>query len=305
MSGRILFLLFSTLAAISSGHFASGEAFAASLGNAGVSLALPASAVTKVQTACGWTYSCTNLGGGNGPQNIQIFGPVNVYPGTEAKAEVWKVPDGAWAWTGNQTDQSGWRGWGCSGHMCDDKCGAFCWFNRIRAGYCGHGCNAYREHVMFQPVNGNLRPYVYNSGGDSGYGDGGGYNNSGGGYGESGWGYGSGRGYYGSVGRGGYGRASWGQQGYPQQYGGGDYYRNARQAPPYGGRYPAPQDAGATAPGGERFVDRLRRYFVGGQAPQGPAANGPVRFERPNHEIVPLRRFDGPKYPPSCTGKAC
>ena len=155
-----------------------GGCHAAPFSGAALRSRLPrTSALIKVQTACGWTYSCTNLGsGGNGPQQVQIYGPVNIYTGADVKPEIWRVPEGAWPWTGDQGNQE-WRGWGCGGHPCDERCGAVCWFNRIRNGYCGHGCNVYREHVMFQPIGGDLRPYVYRSqpGGDYGYGSPDGY----------------------------------------------------------------------------------------------------------------------------------
>ena len=314
---RWLFNALLFAAFVSAASAFSGSSFAAPL--AGMAFTLPISndsAVTKVQTACGWTYACTNLGNGaNAPQNVQIYGPVTVYAGDEAKPDVWKVPEGAWPWNGQQPDQSGWHGWGCGGHPCDEKCGAFCWFQRIRNGYCGHGCDAYREHVMFQPIKGNLRPFVYRDSpdGDYGYGQGGGYGgyygNGGGqppyGYGRGGAGGGYGYGYsrtswgegrYYSPGRGrGYGYGSAPNQGYSPPPAG--YSRNGPQQPDYGAPGPAPS--------GERFVDRLRRYFVGRQDYRQDASNGPVRFERPAKELVPLRRFNGPKYPPSCTGKNC
>ena len=150
MKKRFLFMLLTTALVIATGVANSG--FAAPLPN--VALLLSSSkmpAMTKVQYACGWTYSCTNLGNGaNGPQNVQIYGPVNVYTGADFKPEVWRVPDGAWPWTGDQGSQP-WRGLGCGGYPCDENCGAFCWFKRIRNGYCGHGCDVYREHVAFQP----------------------------------------------------------------------------------------------------------------------------------------------------------
>ncbi len=153
-----------------------GGSFAAPLSNmASGLLSSNAAALVRVQYACGWTYSCTNLGSGSGPANIQIYGPVNVYTNTDVKEpEIWRVPEGAWPWDG-QGRYHDWRGWGCGGHPCTERCGAFCWFNRVRNGYCGHGCAAYREHVMFQPINGNLRPYIYRSDGDYGYGSGDGY----------------------------------------------------------------------------------------------------------------------------------
>ncbi len=272
--------------------------FAAPRPNAALSLSFSkTSAITKVQYACGWTYSCTNLGNGaNGAQNVQIYGPVNVYTGADAKPEEWRVPEGASPWTGDQGSQT-WRGWGCGGYPCDENCGAFCWFNRVRNGYCGHGCDAYRQHVMFQPytvvaTSRQLRPYIYQNPPDGGYGYGS----------QDGYGYGGGgASYYGSgysqtsASQGGYGQGYSGQQGYGYSGGDGGGYQNGSQ-----GSY----DQGAPAPQGERFIDRLRRYFYGRPrgdvSPNSAAAgnNGGVRFERPSNDLVPLRRFNGPKYPP-------
>ena len=253
--------------------------------------------LTKVQYDCGWSRPCKNVVT-NGPQQVQIYGPVNVY--TE-KPDPWKVPDGAWPWNGAPED--GFRGWGCGGHPCDERCGAFCWYNRIRHGYCGHGCDAYREHVMFQPINGNLRPYIYRNDGDCDYGsrDRYGYG-CGNGQGPRGYGYGYGNG------QGGYGYGN-GQA--PAGYGQEGYSRTSVQqgyAPPADYSQNAPQDYGAPAPNGERFIDRLRRYFYG--RPRREAYgdngagrdNGAVRFERPSNDLVPLRRFNGPKYPSNSTG---
>ena len=282
-----------------------GDCHAAPVSGAAFSLSSPrTSALIKVQTACGWTYSCTNLGsGGSGPQQVQIYGPVNIYTGADVKPEIWRVPEGAWPWTGDQGNQQ-WRGWGCGGHPCDEKCGAFCWFNRVRNGYCGHGCDVYREHVMFQPMGGALRPYVYRSqpGGDYGYGS------------PDGYGYG----YGGSQGSGGYGYGYGGGQG-SGEYGynqastdyassQGDYSQTSTEQGYAGDSQNAPQDYGASAPQGERFIDRLRRYFYGRPRREAYGDNAPVRddgavrFERPGNNFVPLKRFNGPKYPPNSDG---
>ena len=304
-----------------------GGCHAAPFSGAAPSLSSPrTSALIKVQTACGWNYSCTNLGsGGNGPQQVQIYGPVNIYTGADVKPEIWRVPEGAWPWTGAQGNQE-WRGWGCGGHPCDERCGAACWFNRVRNGYCGHGCNVYREHVMFQPIGGALRPYVYRSqpGGGYGYGSPDGYRYGyGGSQGSGGYGYG----YGDAQGSGGYGYGdAQGSSGYGygggQELGGygynqasadnassqGDYSQTSAEqgyASPSGDSQNAPQDYGASAPQGERFIDRLRRYFYGRPRREAYGDNAPVRdngavrFERPGNNLVPLKRFNGPKYPPN------
>ena len=331
MKRRLFLAVLSAVAVIA---MSARGSHAAPISGAAFSLSSPrTSALIKVQTACGWTYSCTNLGnGGNGPQQVQIYGPVNIYTGADVKPEIWRVPEGAWPWSGAQENQQ-WRGTGCGGHPCDERCGAACWFNRIRNGYCGHGCDVYREHVMFQPIGGALRPYVYRSqpGGAYGYGspDGYGY-----GYGGSGGSGGYGYGYGGGQGSGGYGYGDGGGQGsggdgygdgggqgsggdgYNQasaDYGSsqGDYSRTSAEqgyASSSGDSQNAPQDYGASAPQGERFIDRLRRYFYGRPRREAYGDNAPVRdngavrFERPGNNLVPLKRFNGPKYPPNSDG---
>jgi len=322
MKRRIPVALLSAAVVIAMSAFIGGS-FAAPLSNVPLGLlSSNATAPVKVQYACGWTYSCNNIGSG-GAGSVQIYGPANVYTNTDVdvkQVETWRVPDGAWAWNG-QGDYQNWRGWGCSGHACDERCGAFCWFNRIRNGYCGHGCDAYREHVMFQPINGNLRPYVYRSDGDYGYGSGYGSGGAPGGYGygsgqaSGGYGYGSGQasggyGYGNGPAPAGYGSGQEGysqtsvQEGYDSSSSNGGYSQNA------------PQDSyGAPTPNGERFIDRLRRYFYGRprREPYRDTAavrdnraivrdNGGVRYERPSNDLVPLRRFNGPKYPPNSDG---
>ena len=312
MKRRFPFALLSAAVVIAMCAFLGGS-FAAPLSNAapGLSQVQP-SALVKVQSACGWTYSCTNLGNGSGPQQVQIYGPVNVYTNTDVKEpEIWRVPEGAWPWDGRGGDQN-FRGWGCGGYPCDERCGAFCWFHRIRNGYCGHGCDVYREHVMFQPINGNLRPFVYRSDGD--YGDGSGYGYGyGSGQASGGYGYGSGQGSSGyGYGNGqatdGYGS---GQGDYSQtsvQQGYGSPANNGYGQPSAGYSQNAPQGYGTPAPNGERFIDRLRRYVYGTPRPDAypdtgtVRNNGSTRFERPSNDLVPLRRFSGPKYPPNSDG---
>lgn len=273
----------------------SGAALAQSSHNAPV--------LMKVQSACGWTYSCTDLGKAG---NVQIYGPVNIY--TDAKPEIWRVPEGAEPWTGDRGDQQ-WRGWGCSGHACDERCGAFCWFNRVRNGYCGHGCDAYREHVMFQPYTvverkEQLRPYIYQNDGDCGYGGSGGYGRSR--CGRSPVAYDQGRYGYSQTSSGYYAPNNGSARGYYRNNGSaqGGYYNNGGGA----ADYPQNGSYGPQGPNGERFIDRLRRYIYGRPRREvyGDNAavrnNGAVRYERPSNDLVPLRRFNGPKYPPNSNG---
>jgi hypothetical protein len=290
-----------------------GGLSAAPFSNAAFSLSSPkTSALTRVQSACGWTYSCTDLGKAG---NVQIYGPVNIY--TDAKPEIWRVPEGAEPWTGDQGDQQ-WRGWGCSGHACDERCGAFCWFNRVRHGYCGHGCDAYREHVMFQPMGGTLRPFIYQNDGECGYGPSGGYGPNR--CGRAPVAYNPGQDGYSQTSSGYYWRNNGSAQSYySRNNGSGQGYYPPNGGSAQDGYYPANNGGGAAdypqngsydsqGPQGERFIDRLRRYFYGNPRREvygdngAVRGNGAVRFERPSNDLVPLRRFNGPKYPPNSTG---
>ena len=246
--------------------------------------------------------ACTDLGRGAG--NVQIYGPVNVY--TDAKPEIWRVPEGAEPWTGDQGNQ--WRGWGCGGYPCDERCGAFCWYRRVRNGYCGHGCDAYREHVMFQPMGETLRPFIYRNPpvGNCGYGPSGGY-------GLNGCGraprlritqartataglrraiiirraMASARGYY------------------PANNGSARGYYPAEQwrrlVSPEDPTVPrVPMESASLTVSGAIFTANLVAKFTATTAPSVTTAL--VRFERPSNELVPLRRFNGPKYPPNSIG---
>lgn len=256
---RRFFLALFSAVVVTAMNASVGGSSAAPLSGAAFSLSPSAtSPLIKVQMPCGWTYACTTV-----------------------KQEVWRVPEGAEPWMGDGGAQP-WRGRGCSGHWCTDRCGAFCWINRIRNGYCGHGCEAYREHVAFQPIDGNLRPFIYRNPPDGPCG----------------------------------GRGRWrGCGGYAPEPDGSVYDRG-------GGGGGDNETYGAPPQNGERFVDRLRRFFIGSprreayrddayrgetrrDEPYRDRDNGAIRFERPSHDLAPLHRFNGPKYPPNCTGKSC
>jgi len=99
----------------------------------------------RVGNGCGWDYACPPEPGygrprhprGNG--NVYIhnnYGPVTVYRGGPPRSE--RPPA---------------YGGGCPGGDCagtGGDCGAFCWMRRIRGGWCGHGCWAYKEWQRLQ-----------------------------------------------------------------------------------------------------------------------------------------------------------
>ncbi len=224
------------------------------------------SAVVKIQYGCGWRYSCS---GGYGAPQVNIYGPVNVYT------------NGGWrpyynsGWSSNYGDNWRWRGGygngqggiGCGGYPCDENCGVMCWYRRIRAGYCGHGCNVYRERVSFYGNGNSFTPYVNSTnGGVSQFN----YENT-----E----------YNGASGA---GYSQYSQGGSNASYGGAAGYS---QYDAQNGGY-APQDRAPR----ERLADRLRRYFSVRSDRQERRDSSSVRFERPiNGEAVPLRRFQWPQ----------
>lgn len=46
----------------------------------------------------------------------------------------------------------------CFRASCGPECDSWCWFRRFRQGYCGHGCEVYREKVRFERAQ---RTYDY------------------------------------------------------------------------------------------------------------------------------------------------
>ena len=221
------------------------------------------SALVEVQYDCGWRSRCSD----------RYWSPQGPYYNS------WGRPpydSGSWRGGGRggywQGGGGSWQGGGisCDGRPCDEKCGLQCWYGRIRDGYCGHGCNWYRERVNFYGDGDRFTPYV--SSGSGGYAS---HEYSG---------------EYNGAQDAGYSR-------YPQ--GGSNGYDSSASAQgdqARNGSPPAPR---------ERIIDRIRRYFS--ITPRDERrVSSTVRFERPlNGEAVPLKRFNGPKYPPDCAGKKC
>jgi hypothetical protein len=85
---------------------------------------------------CGWDYPCAPDPDFGRPLYLRggevvihnNYGPINVYPGDAARHEGEEE--------GNSEDSG--RDW----------CGPLCWLRRLRHGYCGHGCLAYREQAL-------------------------------------------------------------------------------------------------------------------------------------------------------------
>jgi len=138
---------------------------------------LAASIVKVGYGGCGWDYPCAprprygrygrqfNYQYGGRQVNIgNNYGTVNIYMGHRPR---YRYPhcgyygcrysrryEGSNAYPGNRD----YRPCGadpcysrCSNYPCDENCGAGCWYRRFKTGYCGHGCDYYREKVRFEP----------------------------------------------------------------------------------------------------------------------------------------------------------
>ncbi len=136
--------------------------FAAPLSKAAFSLSFAgSSSVTKAQYGCGWDYACPPRPwfGRRPHATPQVYiennyGTVNIYPGSR---RYYHRP--------RERDYQEWRSYRrCDGDSCGQSCGILCWYRRVRRGYCGHGCEAYREQARDERYSGEYdypRPYGY------------------------------------------------------------------------------------------------------------------------------------------------
>jgi hypothetical protein len=147
MSKRLSHALFFSAVAVSL-CAALVSSYAAPLGAASFSLSFAeTSSVVKVQQGCGWDYPCPPRPwyGSRSYRTPQVniennYGTVNVYQrrkynyGSANDSGRWS--DGSYEWRDYPK---------CEGDSCRESCGVMCWLRRIRDGYCGHGCDSYRE----------------------------------------------------------------------------------------------------------------------------------------------------------------
>jgi hypothetical protein len=157
MRERLLFTLVSLVAAIVM------SAAVTSLSAAPISKAtssLPStepSYLSKAQYGCGWDYACPPHPwyGRRIYRTPQVYiennyGTVNVY---QTPRRTYRKPAYSWRrWRDRDYEDSrayyDWRHYKrCDGDVCGESCGLVCWYRRIRDGYCGHGCQTYREQA--------------------------------------------------------------------------------------------------------------------------------------------------------------
>lgn len=133
----LVFKLLCALCALSLPTFSAAQA-----ASPAARLAVPSATrplLLRAGHGCGWDYACPpepdygRRSSRRGDVYIHNnYGPVTVYRGDPRYRQSYP----------------GRRGWDCPGGNCSGtggECGAFCWMGRIRNGYCGHGCWAYKE----------------------------------------------------------------------------------------------------------------------------------------------------------------
>jgi len=116
----------------------------------------------RTRRGCGWEYPCEPrssygrryFGGGNSQVYIKNnYGTVNVYS-NGARRSYERPYYRSYRWR-ERYDESSYRA---------NDCGVFCWYKRVRTGYCGHGCENYRERVRYETGYRTVeypRPYFY------------------------------------------------------------------------------------------------------------------------------------------------
>jgi hypothetical protein len=116
------------------------------------------SVLIKAGYGCGWDYPCSprpyfrrRAFGREGEIYIRNnYGTVNVYEGGR---RFWRGS----AEAGGYAEEVGPPYDGpfddnCGASPCERECGPACWYRRFKHGYCGHGCDVYRERVRFEGV---------------------------------------------------------------------------------------------------------------------------------------------------------
>lgn len=125
------------------------------------------SAILKVGGGCGWDYPCPPIPDYGRPPSYRSeqvyihnnYGEVNIYvngrrysgPPPYSERRYWDTP------------QISYGVPYCGPTPCE-QCGPGCWYRRFKDGYCGHGCDFYRERVGFdrgQKIIEYPRPYSY------------------------------------------------------------------------------------------------------------------------------------------------
>ncbi len=170
MKRRLLLALIFAAVAIAMSVFTT-KSYAAPFSQAARSLSsVETSPVIKVEYGCGWDYACPPRPwyGRRSYRTPHVYiennyGTVNVY--LNRRRHHYRPPhyDHPWRWSEGYYESRGYRR--CEGDSCEEGgCGLYCWYHRVRNGYCGHGCEEYREHVRFERdyrLFEYPRPYVH------------------------------------------------------------------------------------------------------------------------------------------------
>ncbi|HZV21820.1 MAG TPA: hypothetical protein VE986_09780 [Hyphomicrobiales bacterium] len=146
------------------------------------SIAYAPSAFFLIGHGCGWDYPCppdpyfarrfrnrqapVSIHNNYGEVNVYVdgrarayaYGPDRIYLDGRARREISRQ-DFPEPYAGVSIDDDGH----CIGNLCE-QCGPYCWFHRFKEGYCGHGCEVYREKVGFEPSTKIVeypRPFIY------------------------------------------------------------------------------------------------------------------------------------------------
>jgi hypothetical protein len=109
------------------------------------------STLARVEYGCGWDYACPPRPwyGRRSHRSPQVYiennyGTVNVY---QHGRHHYRPPERRWSEKDAREYEEWRRASDCEGVSCGESCGIWCWYRRIRNGYCGHGCETYREQA--------------------------------------------------------------------------------------------------------------------------------------------------------------
>ncbi len=112
---------------------------------------VPSHSLLQRTGGCGWDYPCPPepefARPARRPGQVTIhnnYGPVNIYSGVSRRPEAFP-PQELPPYCQDEPCR-----YGCGGYPCTEKCGTLCWIRRLRQGYCGHGCEAYREQARIE-----------------------------------------------------------------------------------------------------------------------------------------------------------
>jgi hypothetical protein len=148
----LIFLLFAAISAIAIASLNPSQATPLAPQASSITASEP-SYSTRAGYGCGWEYSCPprpDFGQQSHyrPGEVYIrnnYGTVNVYENRRGYSAIRpEYREGI-----GRYDQGVAGDPYCYGTPCE-RCGPICWYRRFKRGYCGHGCDIYRERVRFE-----------------------------------------------------------------------------------------------------------------------------------------------------------